>query len=209
MREKIRIGIVEDDVSVRSLVVEYLSRDPKFEWVIVAGSVEDFFQNLADDQIIDVLLQDIGLPGVSGLEGIRTVKEKLPSTQVIMFSVYDDSNRIFKALCAGASGYLLKNTRLEDIKKSIETVHNGQAAMSPAIAKKVIAYFQPKKPESPLTEKEQLVVQLLTDGLSYKMIAGRLQISINTVGTHIRNIYKKLQVNSKAEVISKKLRGDI
>jgi DNA-binding NarL/FixJ family response regulator len=177
--------------------------------VIVAGSVEEFFQDLPGDQMIDVLLQDIGLPGVSGLEGIRAVKEKLPSTQVIMFSVYDDSNRIFKALCAGASGYLLKNTRLEDIKKSILSVHDGQAAMSPAIAKKVIAYFQPKKPESPLTEKEQLVVQLLTDGLSYKMIAEKMQISINTVGTHIRNIYKKLQVNSKAEVISKKMRGDI
>jgi DNA-binding NarL/FixJ family response regulator len=126
-----------------------------------------------------------------------------------MFSVYDDSNRIFKALCAGASGYLLKNTRLEEIKKSIHTVYSGQAAMSPAIAKKVIDYFQPSKPESPLTEKEQLVVQLLTDGLSYKMIADNMQISINTVGTHLRNIYKKLQVNSKAEVISKKMRGDI
>ena len=149
------------------------------------------------------------MPGLSGLDAIRMVKEKLPKTEVLMYSIFDDSDHIFKAFCAGASGYILKNTRLEEIRKSIVDVYNGQAAMSPSIAKKVIAYFRPQKAESPLTDKEQLVVQLLTDGLSYKMVADRMQITMNTVRTHIRNIYTKLQVHSKAEVISKNLKGDI
>ena len=206
---KIRVGIVEDETEIRAMIRSYIDQQPDMECVIVAGSVEAFFDELPNSPKPEVLIQDIGLPGASGLDAIRMVKSELPRTEILMYSIYDDSDHIFKAFCAGASGYLLKNTRLEEIRKSILDVHNGQAAMSPSIAKKVITYFRPTKSESPLTDKEQLVVQLLTDGLSYKMTADRMQISMNTVRTHIKNIYAKLQVHSKAEVISRNLKGDL
>ncbi|MBK9104557.1 MAG: response regulator transcription factor [Saprospiraceae bacterium] len=209
MSNKIKVGIVEDEHEIRDMLIYFINQQPDMECVLHADSVESFFIALADVPQLHVLIQDIGLPGMSGLDAIRKIREKLPRTEILMYSIFDDSDRIFKALCAGASGYILKNTRLEDIRRSILDVHNGQAAMSPSIAKKVIAYFRPQKTESQLTDKEQMVVQLLTDGLSYKMVADRMQVSMNTVRFHIRNIYDKLQVHSKAEVISRNLRGDI
>ena len=209
MSKKIKVGIVEDENEISLLIRTYVDQQPDMECVISSNSVESFFEELPAIPQLDVLIQDIHLPGLSGLDAIRMIKEKLPRTEVLMYSIFDDSDHIFKAFCAGASGYILKNTRLEDIRKSILDVSNGQAAMSPSIAKKVIAYFRPQKSGSPLTDKELMVVQLLTDGLSYKLIADRMQITMNTVRTHIRNIYTKLQVHSKAEVISRNLKGDI
>lgn len=209
MNKKIKVGIVEDENEINLMIRTFVDQQPDMECVISSNSVESFFEELPGIIQLDVLIQDIHLPGLSGLDAIRMIKDKLPKTEVLMYSIFDDSDHIFKAFCAGASGYILKNTRLEDIRKSILDVSNGQAAMSPSIAKKVIAYFRPQKSESPLTDKEQMVVQLLTDGLSYKLIADRMQITMNTVRTHIRNIYTKLQVHSKAEVISKNLKGDI
>ena len=209
MKEQIRVGIVEDDAYIRELIAKYMHGEDRFLLVVEANSVEEFFSLANKDMHIDVLIQDIGLPGLSGLEAIRKVKDLFPRTEVLMFSVYDDADRIFKAFCAGASGYLLKNARLEQIHKAIVDIHDGKAAMSPSIAKKVINYFRPAAPKSSLTAKEVQVVQLLTDGLSYKMIADRMQISLHTVQSHIKNIYKKLHVNSKAEVISKKLKGEL
>jgi len=209
MAQKIKVGIVEDETGISAMIRQYLDQQPDMECVICAHSVESFFEELPSVVQLEVLIQDIGLPGLSGLDAIRMVKEKLPKTEILMYSIFDDSDHIFKAFCAGASGYILKNTRLEEIRKSILDVYNGQAAMSPSIAKKVIAYFRPQKSESALTDKEQMVVQLLTDGMSYKLIADRMQITMNTVRTHIRNIYTKLQVHSKAEVISRNLKGDI
>ena len=209
MSKKIKVGIVEDENEINLMIRTFVDQQPDMECVISSNSVESFFEELPGIIQLDVLIQDIHLPGLSGLDAIRMIKDKLPKTEVLMYSIFDDSDHIFKAFCAGASGYILKNTRLEDIRKSILDVSNGQAAMSPSIAKKVIAYFRPQKSESPLTDKEQMVVQLLTDGLSYKLIADRMQITMNTVRTHIRNIYTQLQVHSKAEVISKNLKGDI
>lgn len=175
----------------------------------ICHSVEHFFESIPAGTPLHVLIQDINLPGKSGLEAISMVKDIFPETEILMFSVYDDANRVFKALHAGASGYLLKNTRLEDIKTAIRDIYEGKAAMSPSIARKVINYFRPSPTKGPLTEKEDQVVKLLTDGLSYKMVADRMQISLNTVQTHIKNIYKKLHVHSKAEVIAKRLKGEI
>lgn len=209
MSNKIKVGIVEDEHEIRDMLIYFIDQQPDMQCVLEADSVESFFRKVDDVPQLHVLIQDIGLPGMTGLDAIRRIREKLPRTEILMYSIYDDSDRIFKALCAGASGYILKNTRLEDIRRSILDVHNGQAAMSPSIAKKVIAYFRPQKTESQLTDKELMVVQLLTDGLSYKMVADRMQITMNTVRFHIRNIYDKLQVHSKAEVISRNLKGDI
>jgi DNA-binding NarL/FixJ family response regulator len=205
---KVRVGIVEDEHEISEMLVSFLDQQPDITCVLVANSVEDLFEKLPA-AVPDVLIQDIGLPGLSGLDAIRQIRAMSPRTGILMYSIFDDSDYIFKALCAGASGYILKNTRLEDIRRSILDVHQGQAAMSPSIAKKVIAYFRPQRADSALTDKELMVVQLLTDGLSYKMVADRMQITMNTVRTHIRNIYEKLQVHSKAEVISRHLKGDI
>jgi DNA-binding NarL/FixJ family response regulator len=155
---------------------------------------------------------DIQLPGMSGIEGIGIIKEKYPEIEIIMLTVYHDSHKIFDSLKAGASGYLLKHTSLPEIKESIEKLASGGAPMSPQIARKVIQYFNKpdkKEVESDLTPREQDIVNGLVDGLSYKLIADRFDISIDTVRAHIRNIYKKLHVNSKAEVITKSLRGEI
>ena len=211
MNKLIKVGIVEDDAHVRALLSRFINGQSDMELVLEAGSAEECFEKVKNskDQHPHVFIQDIGLPGISGLEALRTLKDALPDTEILMFTVFDDSERIFKAFCAGASGYMLKNTRLPDMRKAILDVHNGMGAMSPSIAKKVVAYFQPKKSESRLSDTEALVVELLTEGMSYKMIANRMQISINTVRAHIRNIYRKLRVNSKSEVIAKKLKGEL
>ncbi|HSD63195.1 MAG TPA: response regulator transcription factor, partial [Ignavibacteriaceae bacterium] len=159
-----------------------------------------------------VALVDIGLPGISGINGIKILRKEYPDINIIMLTVYNDPARIFNSLCAGASGYLLKNTPLEEIKKSIEILDSGGSPMSPEIARKVIDYFNTGKSEgykSDLTKKENEIVNALVDGLSYKLIADRMEISIDTVRFHIRNIYRKLHVNSKSEVISKSLKGEI
>lgn len=206
---KVRVAIIEDDAYIRALVCQYIEQQPDLQCVLEAHSVEHFFEQVSPNTKVDVLIQDIGLPGISGLEAISMVKDSLPTTEILMYSVFDDAERVFKAFCAGASGYLLKNSKLEVIRQAILDIHQGKGAMSPSIAKKVISYFKPNEPKSQLTEKEQQVVQLLTDGLSYKMVADRLQISMHTVQSHIKNIYQKLHVHSKAEVIAKKLKGEI
>jgi DNA-binding NarL/FixJ family response regulator len=212
--DKIKVAIVEDDPYVRKLLEQFVDQEALFDLVYAVESVEEnleALQNLSanDNKSVDVLIQDIGLPGISGLESIRLVKQKMPGIEILMFTVFDDANRIFKAFCAGASGYLLKNSRLQEIKKAILDIHNGMAAMSPSIAKKVVEHFQPKKVDAELTQTEFKVVECLTEGMSYKMVADRLQVSINTVRAHIRNIYRKLHVNSKSEVVAKRLKGEI
>jgi DNA-binding NarL/FixJ family response regulator len=149
---------------------------------------------------------------MSGISGIKIIKEKFPDINIIMFTIYHDSNKIFQSLRAGASGYLLKTTPFADIKNAIEVVHKGGSFMSPQIARKVIAFFHDKKSKaapSSLTDKEKEIVLALADGLSYKMIADKQNISIETVRSHIKNIYKKLHVHCKAEVIKKSLSGEI
>ena len=138
------------------------------------------------------------------------IKDKLPNSDVVMLTVHDDAERIFKCLQGGASGYLLKNSPLEEIKHYLSILSIGGSPMSPRIARKVIEYFQPKKKlEKPLSEREYDIVLALVEGLSYKMIADKYDISLDTVRQHIRNVYRKLNVNSKGEVITKKLRGEI
>lgn len=203
-----KIAIIEDDKELKELLQMYLNIQPEFECTISAESVEEFLVNIKTTP--DVILSDIGLPGMSGIEGLKIIKEKFPVTEVVMLTVHDDSDSVFNSLCNGASGYLLKNTPIEEIKESINILSSGGSPMSPNIARRVIDYFAPKKKiESPLTEREKEIVHGLVDGLSYKMIADKLRISIDTVREHIRNIYRKLNVNCKAEVISKSYRGEI
>jgi DNA-binding NarL/FixJ family response regulator len=173
-------------------------------------SAELFLKKAPEALCPDIVLSDIGLPGIDGIEAIQLVKRLFPDTSIIMLSVYADNDRIFKALCAGAVGYLQKDTPLQDILDAVKAIHKGGSVMSPAIARKVVEYFAPRRTyNEPLTAKEQQVIAAMVDGLSYKMIAARLGITLETVRQHIKNIYRKLQVNSKGEVIVKSLRGEI
>jgi DNA-binding NarL/FixJ family response regulator len=161
----------------------------------------------------DVILMDIGLPGMSGISAIRLVRERYPDIDVIMLTVYHDPHKVFQSLCAGASGYLLKTTPFAMIREAIELVRNGGAAMSPQIARKVIDYFHPgvqnRGETCPLTAREREVVLALVEGLSYKLIAEQMNVSLDTVRSHIKSIYRKLHVHGKAEVIGRSLRGEI
>lgn len=207
------VGIVEDNKKIRDLIQRYLDMQDDFSCPVAVDSVEEMIEYLEEHAEPDVILMDIQLPGMSGIKGMGVIKKEYPDIEIIMLTVYHDSHKIFKALRAGASGYLLKHTSLPEIKESILKLLDGGAPMSPQIARKVITHFQDdnnkKDSDSNLTPREHDIVNGLVDGLSYKMIADRYDISIDTVRAHIRNIYKKLHVHSKAEVIAKSLKGEI
>lgn len=208
----IRIGIVEDDDHIRESIQRYLNSQDNFMCDVAEICFEDFLPKLEKEGPVDIALVDIGLPGISGINGIKILKKEYPTTNIIMLTIYNDPTRIFNSLRAGASGYLLKNTPLEELKESINILHKGGSPMSPEIARKVVDHFysdKTKEFETILTQKENEIVNALVDGLSYKLIADKMRISIDTVRFHIRNIYQKLHVHSKAEVISKSLMGEI
>lgn len=207
------ITIIEDDPEIGNLLEKYLGNEKEFSEVKWYVSVESFI-NRSVAKFPDIVLMDIELPGMSGIDGIRLLKENHPDTDFIILTIYNDTDKIFQSLCAGASGYLVKNTPLEKIKESILIALDGGSPLTPQIARKVVEHFKDPSQsrnyqKSPLSSREKEIVVGLVDGLSYKLIADRMFISIDTVRYHIKNIYKKLQVNSKAEVISKSIKGEI
>ncbi|HKF56898.1 MAG TPA: response regulator transcription factor, partial [Blastocatellia bacterium] len=169
--------------------------------------------NAADAVLPDAVLVDIGLPGMSGIEGIKLLKERFPNMTLLAFTVYDDDENIFDALCAGASGYLLKNTPPTRLLEGLREVVTGGAPMSPEVARKVIRLFRevrpPERANYQLTPQETEVLRLLVEGHHYKTAAAELGISINTVSFHLRNVYAKLQVHSKSEAVTKALRDKL
>lgn len=211
--EKIHLAIIEDDVLIRESLKSYLSENKTIQITFIAESVEDFLKaiEVARDPKVDVLLLDIGLPGMTGLEGIRYIKNKLPKSNIIILTTYEEDDKIFKALCAGAVAYLSKRTPLTKIEEAVITIYRGGSYMSPSIARKVINYFSPTETskESQLTHRQLQIVQAVVDGLSYKMIGEKLLISIDTVRDHIKKIYRILNINSKSELIKKSMDGSI
>ena len=202
----ISVGIIEDKTEIREALVSYFKSTDDIYCNIAVESVEDFLSSITSETIIDVLLLDIELPGISGINGIKLIKEKFPDVNVIILTVYEDEDKIFNALKNGATGYLLKNTPFPQIKRSIEDIQSGGAPMTPLIARKVIQFFSGDKKQNikdPLTPKEKQVVAGLIDGLSYKKIAESLGNSVETIRSHIKKIYRKLEVNSRAEIIAK------
>ncbi|MBL7878008.1 MAG: response regulator transcription factor [Cyclobacteriaceae bacterium] len=205
------VGIVEDDEQIRGGIQTYLNQQEGFLCEHSYSSMEDLLDNLQEDNLPDVMIIDLGLPGMSGIDGMKILKERYAAIDLVVFSVFNDDKKIFDSLCAGATGYLLKNTPLAEVKEGIALLAKGGSPMSPQIARKVIEFFKPvkSKTKSVLSDKEKEIVVGLVDGLSYKLIADRLEISIETVRFHIKNIYRKLHVHGKAEVITKSLRGEI
>jgi DNA-binding NarL/FixJ family response regulator len=202
------IIIVEDDTLLRENISAFLSSIPEYS---LGGSYENAEDALAtaDFSQCDVLLSDIGLPGVSGIELIREVKERFPQVQCIVLTVFEDDDYVFGALKAGATGYLLKGARPTKIVDAIDEIVAGGSPMTGSIARKVMESFhQNNKVQSEvLTERENQMLVYLSQGLRYKEIAHQVDISIETVRTHIRNIYQKLQVQSRTEALNKLRKG--
>lgn len=183
-----------------------------FECVGKYGSMEEALASMRH-RAPDVVLSDIGLPGMDGIEGIGLIKEQHPEVTILMLSVYEDNERIFEALCAGAVGYLLKNTPPAKILDAIREALGGGSPMSPEVARKVITVFRnyrpPEKVNYDLTPHETRLLKLLVDGHSYKTAARDLGVSVNTVSFHLKSIYEKLQVHSKSEAVAKAFRDGL
>jgi len=202
------LGIIEDQTAIREALCEYLGAQPEFACVLCAASHEEFMAGLAGlAEPPSLVLSDIGLPGRSGIEGLAVLRQVLPEAQVLMLSVYTDAERVFEALRQGAVGYLEKTTPLPLLKEHLLQVAAGGSPMSPSVARHVARYFAALRPASPLpaglTARELEIVRGIEDGLSYKLIAERLHLSLDTVRSHIRQVYRKLEVNSKSEILIK------
>ena len=205
----IRVGIIEDQQTTREALKVLLDGSPGFRTAGAFGSMEEAFARIALD-LPDVMLVDLGLPGMSGTEGIRLLRERYPKLAVLVLTVYDDDERIFEAVCAGACGYLLKKAPLTRLLESIHEVLEGGAPMSPEVARRVMRLFReirpPTRADYELSPHELRLLKLLAEGHSYKTAASELAVSAHTVSFHLRNIYDKLQVHSKSEAVSKALR---
>ena len=201
---KIRLAIVEDQPAIREALHTYLCSQPEFECMAVMGSLEELLDVLATGVSGPrLVLCDIGLPGANGVEGVALIRELAPQTEVVLITVYQDAERTFQALCAGAVGYLVKSTPLPAIKQALLEVLAGGSPMSPAIARHVLRYFRPVVPAAALTPREQQIVEALEQGLSYRLVGDRLGIRLNTVRAYIRTVYDKLQLNSKSTLLAR------
>ncbi len=208
--EKIKVVIVEDDKEMREGLELIVQSHPSLECVATCSSGEVALETIPG-AIPDIVLMDIHLPGISGIECIRQLKPTLPLTQFMMCTVYEDSDNVFDSLCAGAAGYLLKNSPPSKITDSIVDLYQGGSPMSPTIARKVLGKMQEvsavirQEPGSDykLSSREKEVLACIVNGLSHKMIAGELNISYETVRSHVKKIYEKLHVVSISQVVFK------
>lgn len=209
--KKMKIAVFEDNQKFRESLEFVIVTSNDME---LCGSFEDTnrLQQRIEALQPDVVLMDINIPGKNGIEATREIKEKFPAVQICMQTIFEEDDKVFASLCAGASGYILKNTPPDKILQAIREVEAGGAFFTPSIAKKVLHNFQqqPEKAEYiKLSEKEKEVLKLLVDGLSYKMIADRVSLSFHTIHTHVKNIYEKLHVNSKGEAVAKALKNKL
>ena len=205
----ITVSIVEDQEQLRTTLARVLNRAEGFKCVSHYGSAEAALEALPNDKP-EVVLMDINLPGMNGVECVRKLKQALPETQVIMLTAYEDTENIFASLAVGASGYLLKRSSSAEILQAIKDVLKGGSPMSTHIARKVVQSFQrsgaSQQATENLSQREQEVLDLLSQGLIYKEIAEKLGISYETVHTYVRRIYEKLQVRTRTEAVAKFLR---
>jgi DNA-binding NarL/FixJ family response regulator len=208
----IRVVLIEDDPTTREGLGALINGTAGYSCVGLFRSMEEALRRV-DLNLPDVILLDIHLPGMPGSEGVRILKERYPSVQVLMLTVYDEEDIVFESICNGACGYLLKKTPPVKLLEAIRDAYEGGSPMTPEIARKVVMLFQktgaPEKIEHTLTPQEIRLLGFLAKGYSYQMVADRLGISINTVRSYIISIYDKLHVHSKAEAVRKALKSGI
>jgi DNA-binding NarL/FixJ family response regulator len=204
----ISVSIVDDEKKLCKSIATFLNGSEGFRCASIYGSAEAALQHLPADKP-DVVLMDINMAGMDGIECVKRLKMLAPQIQILMLTVYEDTEEIFRALAAGATGYLLKRLEPEDLLQAIRDVHAGGSPMSNSIARKVVASFQEAnvagEKKNLLTAREQAVLDCLAHGLAYKQIGDQLNISINTIRTHLRHIYEKLHVQSRTEAVAKYL----
>ena len=205
----IKIAIVEDLREIREGLARLINATPGHRCTGVYASMEEALEKIHNN-LPDLVLSDIGLPGIDGISGIAILKERYPDLLILMLTVYDDNERIFDALCAGACGYLLKKTPWEKVIDSLREAVEGGSPMSPEVARRVINLFREIKPPNAaayeLTPHEVRLLRMLVEGHSYKTAAAELHVSVNTIKFHLRHIYDKLQVHTKSEAVAKALR---
>jgi DNA-binding NarL/FixJ family response regulator len=204
----ISVSIVDDEKKLCKSIATFLNGSAGFRCLSIYGSAEAALKHLPADNP-DVVLMDINMAGMNGIECVKRLKALAPQVQILMLTVYENTEQIFKALAAGATGYLLKRLEPEELLQAIRDVHAGGSPMSNSIARKVVASFQEANvagdQKNRLTEREQAVLDCLAHGLAYKQIGDQLNISINTIRTHLRHIYEKLHVQSRTEAVAKYL----
>jgi DNA-binding NarL/FixJ family response regulator len=210
--EKIKVSIIEDERDLREGLRSLINFTPNFKCIGDFRSMEDALRQIYLSPP-DLVLIDIGLPKMNGIEGTRVLREKFPDLSIIVLTIHDEDDKIFQALCAGANGYLLKNTPPDAIINAINEVISGGSPMSPNVARRVVNLFRqfapPEKSDVYLTDQEKKILKMLTDGHHYKTAAHDLGISVSTVSFHIHNIYDKLQVHSKSEAVAKAMRESL
>lgn len=207
--EPVRVVVIEDQRELREGLRSLLDLTENFQCVKSCSSMEEALRFVETDRV-DLVLTDIGLPRMDGIEGTRVLREKFPDLPIVVLTVHAENDKIFQALCAGASGYLLKNTPAARIIESLKEVLDGGAPMSSAVAGRVVQLFRrfapPSEADYRLTDQETRILRMLVDGHHYKTAARELGISTSTVSFHLKNIYEKLQVHSKTEAVAKALR---
>ncbi len=199
----VTVSIIEDDVPAREILADWIRRSDGFNCVSEHDDAESAIAILPEKKP-SVVLVDINLPGINGIECIRRLKTVIPETQFVMLTVYEDDNHIFRAMSAGASGYLLKQTQRQMLLAALKEVHGGGSPMSSSIARKVVQSFrhQSASDAAALSPREQEVLELLARGYLYKEIADSLQLSVQTVNTYIRRVYEKLHVRSRSQALA-------
>jgi DNA-binding NarL/FixJ family response regulator len=211
--KKIRVVIFEDNRNLRESLFNLLETSEEFTCTGAFAHCERVVENIEETQP-DVILMDIELPLVNGIEAVRLIREKYTDVKILMETIFEEDEKIFQSICNGAQGYILKNTPPEEILSAIKEIYEGGAPMSPIIASKVLRMFKfnlanEKDDLFNLSTREKEILKCLVEGMSYKMIADTCFISADTVNGHIKNIYKKLQVHSKGEAVAKAIKGRI
>ena len=200
-----KIGLCDDNLNFTESLQQYIDDTPGFEVTVSAISAEEIMQDVKLNPP-DIILMDIDMPGISGIEATRKLKKENPALHILILTVYEDEEKIFDAIIAGASGYILKKSAPEKIIEALREVWEGGASLSPLIVRKVLSHFSSNQPisrEYDLSNQEKKVLECLVRGCSYKMIADECRISMGTVRFHIKNIYRKLHINSKSEAVAK------
>ena len=204
-----RVAIVEDIREIREGLGRLIGSTPGYRCSGIYASMEEALEKISHN-VPDIVLADIGLPGIDGISGIRILKERHPELLILMLTVYDDNERIFDALCAGACGYLLKKTPPVKLVEALKETIDGGSPMSPEVARRVITLFReikpPREADYELTPHETRLLRMLVEGHSYKTAGAALGVSLNTIKFHLRHIYDKLQVHTKTEAVAKALR---